>query len=145
MLRGEVHDPTAWRMGGVAGHAGLFSTAWDTALYARMLLDSSRSRGKLLLSPLTVQAMTTAQSPVTAPVRGFGWDIDTSYSAPRGDLFAGGYGHTGFTGTSLWVHPPTDTFLIILANRVHPDGKGDVTRLRAVIANIVAASITELN
>ena len=142
MLRGEVHDPTAWRMGGVAGHAGLFSCARDLALYAQMLLDGGRAGNVLLLSPLTVRAMTSPQSPANAPVRGFGWDIDTSYSAPRGDLFMGGFGHTGFTGTSLWVHPATDTFLIVLANRLHPDGKGDVTRLRALLANIVAASIT---
>jgi CubicO group peptidase (beta-lactamase class C family) len=143
MLRGEVHDPTAWRMGGVAGHAGLFSCARDMALYAQMLLDRGRAGGVFLLSPLTVQAMTSPQSPANAPVRGFGWDIETSYSAPRGDLFMGGFGHTGFTGTSLWIHPATDTFLIILANRVHPDGKGDMARLRALLANIVAAAITD--
>ena len=143
MLRGEVHDPTAWRMGGVAGHAGLFSTARDIAIYAQMLLDQGSFQGKPLLSPLTVQAMTSPQSPAGAPVRGFGWDIDTSYSSPRGDLFGTGYGHTGFTGTSLWIHPPTGTFVVILANRVHPDGKGDVTRLRALIANIVAAAIAD--
>jgi CubicO group peptidase (beta-lactamase class C family) len=141
ILRGDVHDPTAWRMGGVAGHAGLFSSARDVAIYAQMLLDRCNSKGSSLLAPLTVQAMTRPQSPAGLPVRGFGWDIDTSYSAPRGDLFQGGFGHTGFTGTSLWVHPPTDSFVIILTNRVHPDGKGDVTRLRALIANIVAAAI----
>jgi len=141
ILRGEVHDPTAARMGGVAGHAGLFSSAHDMAVFAQMLLDHGRFRSQALLAPLTVQAMTSPQSPPGLPVRGFGWDIDTSYSAPRGDLFQGGYGHTGFTGTSIWIHPPTDSFVIILSNRVHPDGKGDVTHLRAVIANIVAASI----
>jgi CubicO group peptidase (beta-lactamase class C family) len=135
-LRGEVHDPTAWRMGGVAGHAGLFSSARDHGSY----------RGKPVLAPTTVQAMTSPQSPPGATsLRGFGWDIDTAYSAPKGDLFGGGFGHTGFTGTSLWIHPPTGTFVIILANRLHPDGKGDVTHLRAVIANIVAASIMEPN
>jgi CubicO group peptidase (beta-lactamase class C family) len=143
MLRGEVHDPTSWRMGGVAGHAGLFSSARDVAIYAQMLLDRGRVRGKSLLSPLAVQAMTSPQSPAGGPVRGFGWDIDTSYSSPRGDLFSGGFGHTGFTGTSLWVHPASGTFVVILCNRVHPDGKGDVTRLRAVIANIVAGAIAE--
>ncbi len=144
MLRGEVHDPTSWRMGGVAGHAGLFSSARDLAIYAQMLLDQGSSQGGSLLSPLTVQAMTRPQSPAGAPVRGYGWDIDTSYSSPRGDLFSGGFGHTGFTGTSIWIHPPTGTFVIILTNRVHPDGKGDVTRLRAVIANIVASAIADV-
>jgi CubicO group peptidase (beta-lactamase class C family) len=145
-LRGDVHDPTAWRMGGVAGHAGLFSSARDLAIYCQMLLDHGSYRGKLVLAPAAVQAMTSPQSPPgAAALRGFGWDIDTPYSAPKGDLFGGGYGHTGFTGTSLWIHPPTGTFVIILANRLHPDGKGDVTHLRAVIANIVAASIMEPN
>lgn len=146
ILRGEVHDPTAWRMGGVAGHAGLFSSARDVAIFAQMLLDHGSFQGRSVLSPVTVQAMTSPQSPPGAlPVRGLGWDIDTTYSAPRGDLFTGGYGHTGFTGTSIWIHPPTDTFTIILTSRLHPDGKGDVTHLRGVIANIVAASISDPN
>jgi len=144
MLRGEVHDPTAWRMGGVAGHAGLFSGARDVAIYAQMLLNGGIYGRARILMPLTVQAMTSPQSPgESADIRGFGWDIDTSYSSPRGDIFRGGFGHTGFTGTSLWVSPETDSFVVILSNRVHPDGKGDATRLRAVIANIVAASISD--
>ncbi len=144
MLRGEVHDPTSWRMGGVAGHAGLFSSASDVAIYAQMLLNGGRYRGNSVLSPLTVRAMTSPQSPADSlSVRGFGWDIQTSYSAPRGDLFSGGYGHTGFTGTSIWIHPATGAFVVILSNRVHPDGKGDVTHLRGAIANIVAAAIAD--
>jgi CubicO group peptidase (beta-lactamase class C family) len=143
-LRGEVHDPTAWRMEGVAGHAGLFSSARDVAIYAQMLLDRGVHEGRRFLSPLAVQAMTTPQSPRSAlPLRGLGWDIDTSYSSPRGDLFAGGFGHTGFTGTSLWVHPASETFVVILSNRLHPEGKGDATHLRGVIANIVAAAISD--
>jgi CubicO group peptidase (beta-lactamase class C family) len=144
ILRGEVHDPTAWRMGGVAGHAGLFSSARDVAIYAQMLLDKGRYRGKRLFSPSAVQAMTTPQSPSKSlDLRGLGWDIDTKYSSPRGDLFSQGFGHTGFTGTSLWIHPPSETIITILSNRVHPEGKGDATRLRGVIANIVATSILE--
>ena len=143
-LRGEVHDPTAWRMAGVAGHAGLFSSARDVAIYAQMLLNRGVHDGKRFFSPLGVQAMTTPQSPRAALLlRALGWDIDTSYSSPRGDLFSGGYGHTGFTGTSLWIHPQSATFVVILTNRVHPDGKGDATHLRGVIANIVAASISD--
>jgi CubicO group peptidase (beta-lactamase class C family) len=143
-LRGEVHDPTAWRMEGVAGHAGLFSSARDVAIYTQMFLDRGVHEARRFLSPLAVQAMTTPQSPPSAlPLRGLGWDIDTSYSSPRGDLFGSGYGHTGFTGTSLWVHPASETFVVILSNRVHPDGKGDATHLRGVIANIVAASISD--
>jgi CubicO group peptidase (beta-lactamase class C family) len=144
ILRGEVHDPTAWKMGGVAGHAGLFSTAQDVAIYAQMLLSGGAWQGTRLLSPMSVEAMTDSQSPPGSPqVRGFGWDIDSKYSAPKGDLFQGGYGHTGFTGTSLWIHPPTGIFVVILTNRVHPDGGKDLNHLRAVIANIVAAAISD--
>ncbi len=146
ILRGEVHDPTAWRMGGVAGHAGLFSSAENLAVFAQMLLNHGAYPGGRLLSPLTVQAMTRPNSPPGAPeVRGYGWDMDTAYSSPRGDIFRDGYGHTGFTGTSLWVHPSTDTFIIILSNRVHPDGGKDINHLRGVIANIVAAAISDPN
>ncbi len=143
ILRGEVHDPTAWRMEGVSGHAGLFSCARDIAVYAQLLLNHGTYRGRRLFAPITVEAMTTPRSPRGAiPLRGLGWDIDTSFSSPRGDLLAGGYGHTGFTGTSLWIHPETETFIIILSNRVYPDGKGDASHLRGVIANIVATAIT---
>ncbi len=144
ILRGEVHDPTAWRMGGIAGHAGLFSTAQDLALYAQMMLGMGSYAGGRLLSQQTVRAMTSPESPGhSSQIRGYGWDIDSDHSSPRGDLFKEGYGHTGFTGTSLWIHPPTDTFIIILSNRVHPNGGKNINHLRAVIANIVAASISD--
>ncbi len=142
MLRGEVHDPTAWRMGGVAGHAGLFSSARDLAVYAQMLLNKGTYKGVRLLSPQSVRAMTAPQSPRGSPdIRGYGWDLESGYSAPRGDIFEGGFGHSGFTGTSLWIHPPTDSFVLLLCNRVHPNGGKDINHLRAVIANIVAAAI----
>jgi len=142
ILRGEVHDPTAWRMGGVAGHAGLFSSAQDLAIYAQMLLDQGIHQGRQVLSSQTVRAMTTPQSPVgSSQVRGYGWDLASDYSSPRGDIFKEGYGHTGFTGTSLWIDPPTDTFIILLSNRVHPKGGKSINHLRAAIANIVAAAI----
>jgi CubicO group peptidase (beta-lactamase class C family) len=144
ILRGEVHDPTAWRMGGVAGHAGLFSSARDVAIYAQTLLNRGLFQGKRILSPAGIYAMTGPESPHNSlQVRGFGWDIDTNYSSPRGDLFKDGYGHTGFTGTSLWVLPQADAFVVILSNRVHPDGKGDATHLRGVIANIMATAISD--
>jgi CubicO group peptidase (beta-lactamase class C family) len=145
ILRGEVHDPTAWRMGGVAGHAGLFSSARDVAIFAQMFLDQGTYPGGRILSPMSIHAMTSPQSPeIGTDVRGYGWDLDSIYSSPRGDLFRGGYGHTGFTGTSLWIHPPTDSFVIILTNRVHPDGGKDINHLRGAVANIVAASVSEL-
>jgi uncharacterized protein YbbC (DUF1343 family)/CubicO group peptidase (beta-lactamase class C family) len=138
MLRGVVHDPTARRMGGVAGHAGLFSTADDLAKFAAALLD-----GSTVLSPLMVEKMTTPQQPPISPVlRGFGWDIDSPFSSVRGDLLpVGSFGHTGFTGTSLWIDPTTRTFIILLTNAVHPRGKGSAIALRSKIATAVAAAL----
>jgi uncharacterized protein YbbC (DUF1343 family)/CubicO group peptidase (beta-lactamase class C family) len=145
MLRGVVHDPTARRMGGVAGHAGLFGTAADLSIFCRMLLDGGRYNGVRVLAPLTVAKMTSpANAPGDPNVRGLGWDIDSSYSADRGDLLpVGSFGHTGFTGTSIWIDPSSREFVVFLSNRVHPDGKGDVTPLRARVATIAAAAITD--
>jgi uncharacterized protein YbbC (DUF1343 family)/CubicO group peptidase (beta-lactamase class C family) len=144
-LRGAVHDPTAYRMGGIAGHAGLFSTADDLAVYCQMILNGGQYNGVRILSPLSV-AMMTRPHVVTEEgwARGLGWDIATSFSTNRGDLFPlGSFGHTGFTGTSLWIDPASETFIVFLSNRVHPDGKGDVASLRGRVASIVAASITD--
>jgi uncharacterized protein YbbC (DUF1343 family) len=146
MLRGVVHDPTARRMGGVAGHAGLFGTAADLAIFCRMLLDGGVYKGVRILSPLTVAKMTTASTAAgERNVRGLGWDIDSGYSSNRGELLPiGSFGHTGFTGTSLWIDPATRMFVVFLSNRVHPDGKGDVTPLRARVATIAASAITDV-
>ncbi len=143
-LRGAVHDPTSYRMNGVAGHAGLFSTANDLAIYAQMILNGGSYRGVKVLSPASVAEMTRPRLVNSVGgTRGLGWDINTSFSTNRGDLFPlGSFGHTGFTGTSIWIDPATDTFLIFLSNRVHPDGKGDVGPLRGRIASIVAASVS---
>ena len=146
MLRGVVHDPTARRMGGVAGHAGLFSTAADLAIFCRMLLDGGVYHGTRILSPLAVAKMTTAATdPRDRSVRGLGWDIDSAYSSNRGELLpVGSFGHTGFTGTSLWIDPTTGMFVVFLSNRVHPDGKGDVTPLRARVATVAASSMDDV-
>jgi len=138
MLRGVVHDPTARRMGGVAGHAGLFSTADDLAKFAQAILN-----GSTILSPLMVEKMTTPQQPPTSQVlRGFGWDIDSPFSSNRGDLLpVGSFGHTGFTGTSLWIDSTTRTFIIVLTNAVHPRGKGSAVALRSKLATAVAAAL----
>jgi uncharacterized protein YbbC (DUF1343 family)/CubicO group peptidase (beta-lactamase class C family) len=145
MLRGVVHDPTARRMGGGGGHAGLFSTATDLARFCRMLLNGGMLNGVRVLSPLTVALMTRPATPaVLGQVRGLGWDIDTRFAVNRGALFPiGSFGHTGWTGPSLWIDPITRTFVIFLANRVHPDGKGDVAALRGRIATVVAAALAE--
>src|SRR2546425_2918399 len=143
ILRGIVHDPTARRMGGVAGHAGLFSTAADLSRFCRMLLNGGRLGSASILSPATVARMTSPSTPAAmADVRGLGWDIDSSLSANRGDLFPiESFGHTGFTGTSLWMEPQTKSYIVFLSNRVHPDGKGDVTPLRAKVATVAAANL----
>jgi len=139
MLRGVVHDPTARRMGGVAGHAGVFSTADDLSTLARALLN-----GSSVLPTLMVEKMTTPQQPPTSQVlRGFGWDIDSPYSSNRGELLpVGSFGHTGFTGTSLWIDPTTHTYIILLTNAVHPRGKGTAVALRSKIATAVAAALS---
>jgi len=146
MLRGVVHDPTARRMGGVAGHAGLFSTAADLTIFCRMLLDGGVYHGTRILSPLAVAKMTTAATdPRDRSVRGLGWDIDSAYSSNRGELLpVGSFGHTGFTGTSVWIDPATRMFVVFLSNRVHPDGKGDVTPLRARVATVAASVIDDV-
>lgn len=142
-LRGVVHDPTARRMGGVAGHAGLFSTAADLARFCRMILNGGTLDERRVLSPLGVERMTSRATPIgDENVRGLGWDIDSMYSTNRGDLFpVGSFGHTGFTGTSIWIDPSHDAFIVFLSSRLHPDGRGDVTELRGRIASIVAAAL----
>src|ERR1051325_856179 len=144
-LRGQVHDPTSYRMNGVAGHAGLFSTANDLAIYCQMILNGGSYGNVRVLSPLTVAEMTRPRLvSTTGSTRGLGWDMNTTYSTNRGDLFPlGSFGHTGFTGTSIWIDPASEMFVVFLSNRVHPDGKGDVGPLRGRVASIVAGSVTD--
>jgi uncharacterized protein YbbC (DUF1343 family) len=139
MLRGVVHDPTARRMGGVAGHAGLFSTADDLAKFAQNLLSDSPK----VLTREAIAKMSTPQQPATAAsLRGLGWDIDSPFSSNRGELLpVGSFGHTGFTGTSLWIDPVTNTYIILLTNAVHPNGKGNVIALRARLATAVVETL----
>jgi CubicO group peptidase (beta-lactamase class C family) len=179
LLRGTVHDPTARRMGGVAGHAGLFSTAHDVSIFAQALLDRLAGRSsKFPLKQATVELMTTPQQPghtaqqlkaandaareavaktpnttdpLLAPhypaimgqnLHGFGWDIDTVYSKPRGKIFPiGSFGHTGFTGTTLWIDPGSDTYIILLANAIHPRGNPPISNLRGEVATATAQAL----
>jgi uncharacterized protein YbbC (DUF1343 family)/CubicO group peptidase (beta-lactamase class C family) len=145
--RGVVHDPTARHMGGVAGHAGLFTTAADLARYARMLLNRGTLDGVRIFKPETVELMTSIQTPASLTVRrGLGWDIDSGYSGPRGKLFpVGSYGHTGWTGTTLWIDPFSQTFVIYLSNRNHPDESGNVGALRAKLGTLAAQAIADFN
>jgi len=140
MLRGVVHDPTSRKMGGFTGHAGLFTTAGDLAKYARMIL----SGGAGVLKPETVKLMTTPHTITTVfERRGLGWDIDSAFSRPRGKVFPlGSFGHTGFTGTSLWLEPQTQTFVVFMSSRLHPNGKGSVRDLYEEIGTAAALGMT---
>ncbi|MBB5338865.1 SSS family transporter [Edaphobacter lichenicola] len=160
MLRGTVHDPTTRRMGGVAGHAGVFSTAADVSLFAQALLDRLAGRASNFpLSQATLKLMTQPEQPSTAvtgatiftpdgktttgvAARGFGWDINSAFSRPRGEVFPiGSFGHTGFTGTSLWMDPESDSFVVILSNAVHPRGAPPISMLRGQVASAAARAL----
>jgi CubicO group peptidase (beta-lactamase class C family) len=179
LLRGTVHDTTARRMGGVAGHAGVFSTAHDVSIYAQALLDRLAGRpSSFPLKQETLELMTTPQQPghtaqqleaandatreavakrpnttdpLLAPhypaikgqnLRGFGWDIDTAQSTPRGMVFPiGSFGHTGFTGTSLWMDPGSDTYVVLLANSIHQRGSPPISNLRGDVATAAARAL----
>ena len=179
LLRGTVHDTTARRMGGVAGHAGVFSTAYDVGLFAQALLDRLAGRpSEFPLSKTTLELMTSPQQPghrtrqleaaneaarkalaqwpntalpLLAPrypaiagqnLRGFGWDIDTGQSTPRGLVFpVGSFGHTGFTGTSLWIDPASDSYIVLLSNSIHTRGSPPMSNLRGEVATAAARAL----
>ena len=141
---GEVHDPRAYLLDGIAGHAGLFATADDLAIYAQMLLNEGEWNGKRVLKQETVRNMIRGRwLPDGTGGRGLGWDVDTGYSSPRGANLPRGvsFGHTGFTGTSMWIDPVSKTAIILLTNRVHPDGKGRTVALRREVATAVVDAI----
>jgi uncharacterized protein YbbC (DUF1343 family)/CubicO group peptidase (beta-lactamase class C family) len=146
VLRGVVHDPTARFMGGVAGHAGLFTTAADLARFSRMMLGGGELDGVRLFRPETVKLMTSVQSHPGLPRRGLGWDIDSAYAGQRGTNFpVGGYGHTGWTGTSLWIDPFSETFVIFLSNRNHPSEAGNIVALRRQLGSLAALAVKNFN
>ena len=146
-VRGVVHDPRARRMGGVAGHAGLFTTASDLAHYARMLLSGGELDGVRIFKVETVKLMTSVQTPAAVSVRrGLGWDMDSGYSVPRGEIFPfGSFGHTGWTGTSLWIDPFSKTFVIFLSNRNHPTEMGSVGALRSRLGTLAAQAVADFD
>lgn len=160
-MQGEVHDPRAFKLGGVAGHAGLFSTAEDLAVYAQMMIGGGEHNGVRVLSPQTVATMTRgyripsgrlaprAERPLAERadhiyLRGLGWDKRSGYSINRGELLTdAAFGHGGFTGTTLWIDPELELFVIFLSNRVHPDGKGLVNPLAGRIGTVAAGAIRD--
>lgn len=153
ILQGIVHDPTARRIGGVAGHAGLFTTVFDLARFARMMVNEGELDGVRVLSRESVRLMSTVQSPtaVASTVewkRSAGWDIDSPYARPRGALFPvgrlnhpGSYGHTGFTGCVLWIDPLSQTFYVLLSNRVYPNDKGNILNLYGTLGTLAAQAV----
>lgn len=141
-MRGEVHDPRAHLLGGVAGHAGLFSTGDDVARYCRAILAGGALDGRRVLAEATVRDMTRPRWLANRKDgRALGFDVDTGFSGPRGARFPRGvsFGHTGFTGTCFWLDPETSGYFVLLANRVHPDGKGDTGPLRRRVADAIGA------
>jgi len=142
LLKGVVHDPLAKSIGGISGNAGVFSTAVDLSKFASMLLNNGSYKGRKIFSPHTVKAYTSIYPLLKKFGRSPGWDVFTNYSSSRGDLFPiGSYGHTGFTGTSIWIDPQTKVFVVFLSNRVHPKRGKSTVRLYSIISNIAAASI----
>jgi SSS family transporter len=166
LLRGTVHDPTTRRMGGVAGHAGVFSTAQDASLFCDAFLDKLlHNKGPFPLQQSTLRLATIPNEPMTAvdnatiftqdgqtakgeAARGLGWDLNTAFSRPRGVIFPltdrsqrGSFGHTGFTGTSLWLDPTSNTYVILLANAIHPRGGAPISPLRGEVATAAAQAL----
>jgi CubicO group peptidase (beta-lactamase class C family) len=140
---GEVHDPRAHALGGIAGHAGLFSTAEDLAVYAQMMLGRGEYGGARIFSEQTWKKMTTPVA-VSSGRRGLGWDMRTGYSSNRGKGFSeSAFGHGGFTGTSLWIDPGRDLFVIFLSSRLHPDGKGSINPIAGQVGTIAVEAIEE--
>ena len=143
LLQGEVHDPTARRMEGVAGSAGLFTTTADLARFARMLLAGGELDGVRVLARDSVRLMTTAQTAPGLTRRGMGMDIDSPFARPRGALFpVGSYGHTGFTGCILWIDPASGTFYVLLSNRVYPDDRNNILDLYARLGTLAAEAVS---
>lgn len=141
-LVGEVHDPRSAALGGVAGHAGLFSTAEDLSKFCRLIAGDPAMAAASPLTPQTLQEMILPR-PVPGGLRTYGFDVDTPYSAPRGDLFPRGQslGHTGFTGVAFWIDPRRHAYYILLTSSLHPSGKGNVKQLRRDVANAVAEAL----
>jgi CubicO group peptidase (beta-lactamase class C family) len=144
ILQGIVHDPTARRMAGVAGHAGVFTTASDLAKFARMLVNGGTLEGKRILSSKSVSSMTSNHISwrVRGTKRGYGWDINSAFSNPKGEHFgSGSYGHAGWTGTSIWVDPKRKAFVILLSNRVHPHERRSIKDIQWYLGTLAAEAV----
>ena len=143
LIRGEVHDEHAWVMGGVAGHAGLFSTARDLAVFAQMMLNDGAYGGRRILERRTIQEFTTRQPGPPGSTRALGWDRPSRKGSSAGAHFSPrSFGHTGFTGTSLWVDPEKQLFVVLLSNRVHPTRANlQIRKVRPAVHNAVVEAL----
>lgn len=141
-LKGEVHDENSWFMGGVAGHAGLFSTAFDLSIFAQMLLNGGVYDNKRIFSKTTIEEFTRIQTGHLNKNRALGWTIK-GRQCSCGDLMSSkAFGHTGFTGTSIWIDPTYNMFIILLTNRVHPTRENEcILRARPLIHNYIMSTI----
>ena len=143
-IKGEVHDPRAYAMDGVAGHAGLFSTAEDLAVYGQMMLRKGNRGGVQILSEATFDEMIRPRD-IDGSRRALSWDNRTGYSRNRGELMSDrAFGHGGFTGTAMWIDPELDLYVIFLGDRLHPDGKGEVNDLAGRIGAMACGALTEV-
>jgi CubicO group peptidase (beta-lactamase class C family) len=141
-LHGSVHDPNAWALGGVSGHAGLFSTARDMAVFAQMLLDGGRYGGTRIVSQETLARWTSPQDAGSS--RALGWDTPSDMSSAGTLLDSTSFGHTGFTGTSIWVDPERGIFVVLLMNRVNPHGLATRhAQLRRDVADAVQSAVCD--
>jgi len=147
VLVGKVHDENAWAMGGVSGHAGLFSTAYDLAIYAQTLLNGGHYGDNRILSPRSVELMVSPQTEGLNERRGLGWLLQGESTVPAGDLLSElAFGHTGFTGTALWIDPRYELIVVLLTNRVHPSrerGAEEIQRIRALVNNLAVGAIRD--
>ena len=142
---GRPHDPSCYRMGGVSGHAGLFSTADDLARFAQAFLNGGALNDATILQPETVLQMTSPQSPFRKTPHGLGWDLEPAFLSDSGGMTQmPSYGHLGYTGTALWIDPITKTYIILLTNRVYPNDKGNVKALRADVRETVSKALGPL-
>jgi CubicO group peptidase (beta-lactamase class C family) len=141
LIRGEVHDENAWAMDGVAGHAGLFSTAGDLSIFAQTMLNGGIYAHRRLLRRATVRKFTSAH-PLSSATRALGWVVPTENSSSGHYFSARSYGHTGFTGTSLWIDPGEQLFVVLLTNRVYPTRQNEkLARLRPALHDFVVQGL----
>jgi CubicO group peptidase (beta-lactamase class C family) len=141
VLNGVVQDPNARLLGGIAGHAGLFSTAGDLARFVRMLLSGGELEGRRVLSPRSVSQMIAPYYFKNGRiVRGLGWDRESPFSSPKGALFSEvSFGHTGYSGTSVWIDPEMDLYVVLLTTRINYSNRRSFNKLRSDMSTAAAA------